>query len=280
MRGEYGLELDLLTIGRPVHGKAYRVRRDLRNAGLLLQLAQSPIDRIRIFNFLARDFAYRITGLPEESLLRIAGITYCLGHGGGEVFPLIEISTNHAYDQIPDFRPGPGWTVVDAGANVGIYSLQQAVRGAAVHAFEPNPWCCARLKRAAAANTVQVSITEAALGAAEGTAVLQFGTSRSTEAKVAPSGKGVAVKVMPLDSVSLGRVDLMKIDVEFAEVELLKGAKETLKETSRVVLEFHSPELLAQSDQLLQAASLTRRLLSEPWGGSSFHGYGVAYYSR
>jgi hypothetical protein len=85
---------------------------------------------------------------------------------------------------------------------------------------------------------------------------------------------------MPLDSMVTGRVDLMKIDVEFAEVELLKGAKETLKETSRVVLEFHSRELLGQSDELLRAAGLTRRLLSEPWAGSSNHGYGVAYYSR
>jgi hypothetical protein len=72
----------------------------------------------------------------------------------------------------------------------------------------------------------------------------------------------------------------MKIDVEFAEVDVLKGAKDTLKLTSRVVLEFHSPDLLDQSDELLRGAGLTRRLLSEPWGGSSSHGYGVAYYSR
>ncbi|HEV2034870.1 MAG TPA: FkbM family methyltransferase [Candidatus Dormibacteraeota bacterium] len=274
------MQLDALTIRRPVHGKAYRLRRHLRNAGLLLQLAQSPLDRIRIFKFLARDLAYRATGRPEESLLRIAGITYCLGHGGGEVFPLIEMGSNHAYDQVEDFTPGRGWTVVDAGANVGTYSLQQAVRGAAVHAFEPNPVCCERLRRAANANGVKVAITRAALGAREGTAVLQFGTARSTEAKVAESGQGVEVRLIPLDGVVIGHVDLMKIDVEFAEVEVLKGATETLKETSRVVLEFHSHELLAQSDELLRAAGLTRRLLSEPWGGSSRYGYGVAYYSR
>jgi FkbM family methyltransferase len=274
------LQSDVVTIRRPAHGKAYRVRRHLRNAGMLLHLAQSPLDRIRILKFLALDLAYRATGRPEESLLRIAGVTYCLGHGGGEVFPLIEISGNGAYNQVEGFTPQRGWTVVDAGANVGIYSLQQAVRGAVVHAFEPNPVCCRRLQRAAAANGVQLTITQVALGSGEGTAVLQFGNARSTEAKVADSGQGVVVRLMPLDSMVTGRVDLMKIDVEFAEVELLKGAKETLKETSRVVLEFHSRELLGQSDELLRAAGLTRRLLSEPWAGSSNHGYGVAYYSR
>jgi FkbM family methyltransferase len=274
------LQLNTLTIRQSAHGRAYRVRRHLRNARLLLQVAKNPLERIRIFAFLARDFAHRATGRPEESMLRIAGVTYCLGHGGGEVFPLIEMSANHAYDQVDDFTPRRGWTVVDAGANVGVYSLQQAVRGAVVHAFEPNPVCCARLQRAADANGVQVAITGAALGAGEGTAVLQFGNERSTEARVAESGQGVSVRVMSLDSVGIGRIDLMKIDVEFAEVELLKGAGETLKKTSRVVLEFHSVELLAQSDVLLRAAGLTRRLLSEPWGGSSSHGYGVAYYSR
>ena len=265
---------------RPAHGKAYRIRRHLRNAGMLLQLARNPLDRMRILKFLAWDFAYRATGRPEESLLRIAGITYCLGHGGGEVFPLIEISGNGAYDQVEDFTPRRGWTVIDAGANVGIYSLQQAVRGAVVYAFEPNPVCCRRLRRAAEANGVKVTITQAALGANEGIAVLEFGNARSTEAKVAASGQGVVVRVMPLDTTVTGRIDLMKIDVEFAEVELLKGARETLKGTSRVVLEFHSRELLAESDELLRAAGLTRRLLSEPWAGSSSHGFGVAYYSR
>jgi FkbM family methyltransferase len=269
-----------MAIRPPAHGRIYRVRRHLRNAGLLLERARSPLDRVRILQFLARDFAYRITGRPEESLLRVAGVTYCLGHGGGEVFPLIEISANHSYDLVGGFTPGPRWTVVDAGANVGIYSLQQAVRGATVHAFEPNPVCCARLKRAADANGVHVAITRVALGASEGTAVLQLGNSRSTEAKVAGAGEGVAVRVMPLDSAAIGPIELMKVDVEFAEVELFKGATATLKTTSRVVLEFHSAELLSQSDELLRAAGLTRQLISEPWEGSSGYGYGVAYYSR
>jgi FkbM family methyltransferase len=274
------LQNEDLTMQARAHGNAYRLRRHLRNAGLLLRVARSPIDRVRTFNFLIRDLAYRVTGQPDESMLRVGGVIYCLGHGEGEVFPLIEMSSNRAYDLVAGFTPGPGWTVVDAGANVGIYSLQQAVRGALVHAFEPNPACCARLEKAAAANGVQVSINQVALGAAEGTAVLQFGTARSTEARLASGGQGVAVGVIPLDSIAIGPVDLMKIDVEFAEVDVLKGAKDTLKLTSRVVLEFHSPDLLDQSDELLRGAGLTRRLLSEPWGGSSSHGYGVAYYSR
>lgn len=69
------------TVRRPAHGRAYRIRRHLRNAGMLLQIAGSPADGIRIFNFLARDLAYRAAGRPEESLLRIAGVTYCLGTG-------------------------------------------------------------------------------------------------------------------------------------------------------------------------------------------------------
>lgn len=41
----------------------------------------------------------------------------------------------------------------------------------------------------------------------------------------------------------MDHVDLMKIDVEGHEVECLKGAEETLDNTSKIVIEYHSQSL-------------------------------------
>ena len=49
------------------------------------------------------------------------------------------------------------------------------------------------------------------------------------------------------------RFDVIKIDVEGAEVELLKGAKKTLTHSREVILEYHSEKLLEESKKILHS---------------------------
>ena len=48
------------------------------------------------------------------------------------------------------------------------------------------------------------------------------------------------------------RFAVLKIDVENAEVEALKGAKETLKHVKDVVIEYHSDSLKRECEQILE----------------------------
>src|SRR2546430_1917553 len=73
-----------------------------------------------------------------------------------------------AFQRSLDLLP-PGDIAVDVGANLGIWALLAARRGARVHAFEPVPEMAARLRAHARLNGIDITITECALGAEEGT---------------------------------------------------------------------------------------------------------------
>jgi hypothetical protein len=72
-------------------------------------------------------------------------------------------------------------------------------------------------------------------------------------------------------------VDLLKIDVEGSEVEVLKGARNTLARTRRIVLEYHRQPLLSAVDGLLQSAGFRQRREGFRYPAN---GAGVAFYER
>ncbi len=152
-----------------------------------------------------------------------------------------------------------GGVCIDAGANVGFYTLhfaRQVGLAGKVYAFEPDPLNCIRLQRNIELNAFDtiVEVSEMALGRAEGEAefyrspgnssgwgsLIHFGDIASTPTKV---------PVTMLDSFvgqkSLSHVDLLKIDVEASEFALLEGAKDSLARGifKYVLIEFNGPRL-------------------------------------
>ena len=128
---------------------------------------------------------------------------------------------------------------VDVGANIGLYSIVAARRGARVMAFEPTPRCCTILARSAAYNGVafRVSVFPVALAARDGSAL--FTTSRdNTDMLVdvaetltdAERASAVLVDVRTLDSMlANGAPAAIKIDAEGADLAVLAGAEDTLR---------------------------------------------------
>lgn len=125
--------------------------------------------------------------------------------------------------------------VFDIGANAGIYSLAAlaANPGVAVHAFEPTPEIAERLRRSREMNGLKgLRVCEAAVGAAEGNAELvqcSGGGDNEGMNYVRPGSEGGAtVRVETVDGYcereGIARVDLMKIDVQGAEADVLRGA--------------------------------------------------------
>jgi FkbM family methyltransferase len=133
-----------------------------------------------------------------------------------------------------------GCVVVDAGANIGLVSIPiaQAIqtRAGVVHAFEAQRMIFYALCGAAALNDLtNLFIFHRALGAAPGWlgATLpdygqaqDFGLFSLTDQAREHVEK---IPVVTIDSLALERLDFLKIDVEGMEIDVLDGARETLR---------------------------------------------------
>ena len=126
-------------------------------------------------------------------------------------------------------RKRDGFTYVDIGANVGLYSLYVAscAPDARILAIEPQPGILDRLRFNLAANPgVKVDVLPIALADREGTVELLLDTNDSGGTHIETvtrheSGVSVSVPCRPLLSVlrdaGIASIDVLKIDVEGAE---------------------------------------------------------------
>jgi len=202
-------------------------------------------------------------GLPSRTAtVTLRGVRYLVRVGGAELGAYLEVNLERAYEQLPGFATGPGEVVLDVGANVGLFTLRQALHGAHVYAFEPDPDAFSRLQRNVAANRTpgRVDLFHRALGERPGRATLarSHGTVLT---RVLPDARG-EVDVVTLDQVvgdlGLPAIDLLKLDVEGDEANILRGGARALAVTRRVVMEYHGPELLDQATAVLAGAGFTR----------------------
>ncbi len=130
--------------------------------------------------------------------------------------------------------------LVDAGANIGLTGLAMAAGApyhAALLAAEPDPRSVGLLRGNLAANALtEAQVVEAALGAEDGTALLRTADDNTsvsylvgerTHAPAAGASR-LEVPLRRLDTVlaerGLGRLDVLKIDVEGTEADVIRGA--------------------------------------------------------
>ena len=133
----------------------------------------------------------------------------------------------------------PGMTFVYAGANEGIYTVFAGAcvgPGGAVWAFEPSSRERAHLDVNVALNQLSnVRMFPVALADADGAALLKVSASNhaglNTLGTITCGVSQVTIEIVPVrtldglaDEVSLARLDVLKVDVEGAELRLLRGA--------------------------------------------------------
>lgn len=153
----------------------------------------------------------------------------------------------------------PNDTIIDVGANIGIYSCfsQQAMTTGKIIAFEPHPGNFNRLNDNLRMNDnndngsgVSTEIHQMALSnRAENIEIGAYEDDvigKGTFSSVIETNQTLEVKARRLDDlINTGEVpqpDIIKIDVEGAELDVLKGAKNTLTKTREVFVEVH-PEM-------------------------------------
>jgi FkbM family methyltransferase len=137
-----------------------------------------------------------------------------------------------------------GAVVVDAGANIGIYSefLSRCVRpSGVVHSFEPCPdnfrrLCCATRK------LPNVRLCPAAVGERSGETMLYVSDKLNVDHR-AYATEGDARRARQVGMVALDdyfkpgeRVDLLKLDIQGYELHALQGAKRVVNENQEIKL--------------------------------------------
>jgi FkbM family methyltransferase len=179
------------------------------------------------------------TEFPKSVLLTGKNIALSAPDEGGCFFDVINVWLDDDYG-LRSVYAAPR-TVLDAGANVGIFSLWAAhnFQGAMIHAYEPNP----RIYPYLQSNLSQVSVKtfSSGLGSCCGFAdIVDSGESRTAATHLSIDGK------IKIDSLSEaidrlgGTVDLMKIDCEGVEWDLFHD-KSSIRRAKEIRMEYHLP---------------------------------------
>lgn len=141
-------------------------------------------------------------------------------------------------------------TIVDIGVNKGYFSLLSARLmndTGRVLSFEPDPDNCFWIRKSIQANNYRcIELSDYALSDREGKATFYRGAKSGwgslffSPSVAAPDEEPITVRTRTLDNVldekNVNHVDIVKIDVQGADLLVLRGAENTLRESEDVKL--------------------------------------------
>ncbi|HAT72027.1 MAG TPA: hypothetical protein DCS63_04350 [Elusimicrobia bacterium] len=182
---------------------------------------------------------------PEGLILRLDAFSAS--------FILKEIRAERSYTRFEGFLPAPGETVVDVGGHQGIFAMEAARlvgKSGRVLVAEASPVNVGILRENVEINAFKnVTVVHRAVTDYKGEAILYLTDEMSGGHSLVvnePDRTPVKIAADTLDSIlaahGIGRVDLLKIDVEGAAMQVLSGATETLKTLPRIVMEVEGGE--------------------------------------
>jgi FkbM family methyltransferase len=144
----------------------------------------------------------------------------------------------------------PGMTVIDVGANVGVYTFSASVRlglNGRILAVEPGKGCLACLQETIRMNALEnVTVCAGAAGNTNGS--VQFLIDKASElsrvvdgqTEITPNSSLEQVEVFTLDTLcereQLSKVDFVKLDAEGYELKVLQGSTRLLNQFRPVFL--------------------------------------------
>lgn len=144
----------------------------------------------------------------------------------------------------------------DIGANIGWFSLLASTivgPNGHVHAFEPRTPTVDYLRRSVVMNGLESSVTvhELGLDSVNGEQFLGWvkDTPNPGSSMIMPGAsenglETIPIRLVTMDSLSIPRVNFVKIDVEGAEMRVLEGGTNTLSRERPIVLSEIYPEQL------------------------------------
>lgn len=195
----------------------------------------------------------------KEIVIAADGVSFLLGEEGirlycpdneARVAPIEIINFNHyepVETRVMDLLAANAHTILDVGANIGLYAIRFAKRltQAHIYAFEPVPTSYAFLQRNVAANQVgaQISCFNYGLSDTSGTVNFYISPAAGTNASLlnvagAQDAQQVVGLTLTLDQWSANQKidpDFIKCDVEGAELLVFRGGRTTLMQHQPMV---------------------------------------------
>ena len=120
----------------------------------------------------------------------------------------------------------PGWITIDVGANIGMVSVELALRGALVHAYEPHPENARRLRNHVQLNNVsdKVSFYQTAVvgdGRSKTKLYIADGNCAAHSTLEIKGRRAIDVAATSASRVFHAAVDAVKLDAEGAEYKIM-----------------------------------------------------------
>ncbi len=176
---------------------------------------------------------------------------------------ILQIESDLLFHLIPE----SGSLALDIGANQGFWSRELTGRFGIVDAYEP---------QAGLTDAPGATVRNVAVGARRGTATMRLYRD-SEHATMVPRadhpGYGPMIRTLPVAMVALDDIydgtdiDFLKVDVEGAEVEVLKGARKILATGHpEWIIEIHG--LPSRAKVLELTSNYTRDIIKNPIPGA------------
>ncbi len=177
----------------------------------------------------------------QPGTIRLFGRCFHYVDGPSFLSAFWEIFVQEIYD-FTTANPEP--VFVDAGANVGLAScyLLQKYTNAKIIAFEPDPAIADCFERNTAKYGSQIDLHRVALGDCEKIATFYQEGGDSGSLVDDSNGTGLAVSLRKLSSYLPDRVDFLKLDVEGAELDVIRDCAPLLDRVERLFVEIHCYE--------------------------------------
>lgn len=168
-----------------------------------------------------------------------------------------EIFLNRVYE-FPSDNPSP--LIIDGGANIGLSVLffKQMYPQSRIIAFEPDPHVFEVLQENVGTFDLEnVTLINAALWTEDGT--LEFYSEGGDAGRLLVPNDLAAPQTVPTHSLARyldQPVDLLKLDIEGAEVDVLSSCAQQLAKVTRIFVEYHS--FVGQEQRLVELLQILR----------------------
>jgi len=205
------------------------VHKDIGLSDIVARVTKSP------YRMLAKKYIKSITAMDDDYEIQLLGLKRNLYwpitssiHDISQVIVEILDPSHWHYYEAGGTVVAPGDIVLDCGASEGLFTLSVLNRAGKVFAAEPSPYFHRCFKRTFR-GVKNCELLPFALGASSGT--LCMDGDKTISGKIGTKN-GIKVPVVTLDSLFVHKgqsVDFIKIDLEGFEMELLRGAENTIR---------------------------------------------------
>jgi FkbM family methyltransferase len=212
--------------------------------------------------------------VKDRSLFSIVLDNYQLwlrkGTSASSIMTYLEIFKDKTHMKIPDFLGENDEIIIDLGGNEGYYALAMKKNNpkAKIVSIEPITETFKLLKKNIQSNNLKnVILINKAITSRTGKITFEIvpEVSAISSADIYLQGREwldeKRIKKITVDSITLEnlckrlnikKIDLLKLDVEGAELEILKSSRKILMNTKKVVIEYHNTKLKNKCINILQ----------------------------